>query len=34
LAILRWPIVPVILGLGGAGVVLTWWRLTHAKESA
>jgi chromate transporter len=31
LAVLRWPIVPVILGLGGAGVLLTWWRLARAK---
>jgi hypothetical protein len=31
LAVLRWPIVPVILGLGGAGVLLTWWRLARVK---
>lgn len=30
LAVLRWPIVPVILGLGGAGVALTWWRFSRS----
>lgn len=34
LALLRWPIAPVILGLGGLGVSLTWWRLArdHSRE--
>jgi chromate transporter len=34
LAVMRWPIVPVILGLGGLGVALTWWRLARSGESA
>lgn len=34
LAILRWPIVPVILGLGGAGVAITWWRLARTKGAS
>lgn len=29
LAFLRWPIAPVILGLGGVGVSWTWWRLAR-----
>lgn len=32
LAVLRWPIVPVILSLGGLGVALTWWRFARAGE--
>ncbi|NBQ90896.1 MAG: chromate transporter [Betaproteobacteria bacterium] len=33
LALLRWPIAPVILGLGGVGVSLTWWRLAHERRT-
>lgn len=33
LALLRWPIAPVILGLGGLGVAVTWWRLRRAGEA-
>jgi chromate transporter len=25
--VLRWPLVPVVLGLGGAGWALAWWKL-------
>lgn len=31
LALWRWPIMPVILGLGGATVLMTWWRLTRVQ---
>jgi hypothetical protein len=27
----RWPLLAVILGLGGASCVLAWWRLGVAK---
>jgi chromate transporter len=30
LAILRWPMATVVLGLGGASVAWTWWRLRRA----
>jgi chromate transporter len=28
-ALLRWPLVWVLLGLGAIGCTLAWWRLRH-----
>lgn len=34
LALLRWPIAPVILGLGGLCVAFTWWRMAAARGAS
>ena len=33
LALMRWPIAPVILCLGGLGVAVTWWRIRPTGEA-